>query len=305
MLAEAQGSTCTREAQQQNLAKAVHAALFAAHGGGAAATSKAGSPEAKVQPVGEDEGTSSWSTTCPATTTTLIPPSCNESGESGDSDAGHVPVTATVIDDVSSQSRQRRRDLFLSVALTQSSARSVAESIPPTPSVIQSSAQSTVASLPTPSVDRPPVASEEEEEEEEDQDWRPSFYVRKTTTLLSKDSCEDVVCGCASPVRVSIANESRHEALRAFLVSNGFDPAGGAMGSRRRMMLITYPLHVAAEHGNAGMTQLLLDEGADTRQKDSLGRTAASIALRRNNKAGSHEAVLRILTAAHDMRRSR
>lgn len=58
-----------------------------------------------------------------------------------------------------------------------------------------------------------------------------------------------------------------------------------------------YPIHVAAETGDATMLQLLIQEKADTAQKTSGGRTALELA-QKKNKAGSHQAVLTMLGAA-------
>eukprot|EP00930_Biecheleria_cincta_P026146 TRINITY_DN18481_c0_g1_i1.p1 TRINITY_DN18481_c0_g1~~TRINITY_DN18481_c0_g1_i1.p1 ORF type:complete len:273 (-),score=85.26 TRINITY_DN18481_c0_g1_i1:324-1142(-) len=58
-----------------------------------------------------------------------------------------------------------------------------------------------------------------------------------------------------------------------------------------------YPIHVAAETGDATLLKLLIQERADPAQKTSGGKTAVELA-QKKSKAGSHEAVLAILGAA-------
>jgi len=58
-----------------------------------------------------------------------------------------------------------------------------------------------------------------------------------------------------------------------------------------------YPVHVAAEMGDATLLRLLIEERADPAQKTSGGKTAVELA-QKKSKAGSHEAVLAILGAA-------
>jgi len=70
------------------------------------------------------------------------------------------------------------------------------------------------------------------------------------------------------------------EAVAAFLSANGFS---SAVAGRRRMMKTSYPLHVAAEKGDARMVELLLLEGADPELKDSSGRLPAEIARKRGH----------------------
>lgn len=70
------------------------------------------------------------------------------------------------------------------------------------------------------------------------------------------------------------------EAVAAFLSANGFSAVGAG---RRRLMKTSYPLHLAAERGDARMVELLLAAGADPEQKDSSGRLPADIARKRGN----------------------
>jgi len=85
----------------------------------------------------------------------------------------------------------------------------------------------------------------------------------------------------------------RREAVATFLVENGFT---GVTAKRKRLVFATYPLHVAAEKGDALLISYLLEEGADAQQRNSTGRTALQVA-RRKNKDGSHDEALRALGA--------
>mmetsp|Transcript_8921 Transcript_8921/g.21164 ORF Transcript_8921/g.21164 Transcript_8921/m.21164 type:complete len:239 (+) Transcript_8921:72-788(+) len=58
----------------------------------------------------------------------------------------------------------------------------------------------------------------------------------------------------------------------------------------------SYPLHKAAELGNARLVRMLLREGAIPKLLDSSGRTAVAVAQRRDRN-GSHAKVLAVLTA--------
>lgn len=58
-----------------------------------------------------------------------------------------------------------------------------------------------------------------------------------------------------------------------------------------------YPIHVAAEQGDAAIVELLISANADPKIKTSGGKTALELA-QKKNKAGSHDAVLRILGAS-------
>jgi hypothetical protein len=86
----------------------------------------------------------------------------------------------------------------------------------------------------------------------------------------------------------------RKEILDAFLTKNGFD---GVSNKRRRMLRPSvYPLHLAAEKGDAELIRLLLEAGADRLQKDSSGRTPQDVAKKKNRK-GSHDETLAALAA--------
>lgn len=60
---------------------------------------------------------------------------------------------------------------------------------------------------------------------------------------------------------------------------------------------LVYPIHVAAETGDADMVRLLLKKGADPKQKTSLGRTAFDIASEQD-RLGSHRDVLELVRGA-------
>jgi len=88
----------------------------------------------------------------------------------------------------------------------------------------------------------------------------------------------------------------RKTAVMAFLKENGF---ATVTSSKKVMMKTTYPLHVAAEAGNAKMVELLIKEGADPEQRTSTGKTAAQVAQAAQAKKSSlddaHDDVLRAL----------
>lgn len=86
----------------------------------------------------------------------------------------------------------------------------------------------------------------------------------------------------------------RKAILDVFLAENGFD----GVGNKRRRMLrpSVYPLHLAAEKGDAQLIRLLLEAGADRLLKDSSSRTPEDVA-KRKNKKGSHDEALAALAA--------
>lgn len=90
--------------------------------------------------------------------------------------------------------------------------------------------------------------------------------------------------------------DARKEALSRFYLQNGFtdknDPRRGGCAICKASE--TYPLHVAAEQRNATIVEMLLKDGANATLKNSSGKTALQVA-QKMNKAGSHDAVVRIL----------
>lgn len=89
------------------------------------------------------------------------------------------------------------------------------------------------------------------------------------------------------------AEQQSKAATDAFLKEWGF---AGPQAPRRKLLKTSYAIHKAAKLGNARVVEQLIKEGADTRQKDSRGKTAAQVAQRHNGK-GSHAAVLALLGA--------
>jgi len=91
-------------------------------------------------------------------------------------------------------------------------------------------------------------------------------------------------------------HEERKQALQRFFTRHGFtgmnDPrkSGCAVWGATT----TYPLHCAAELADVRTVEMLLKEGAKRLQKNSSGKTALQVA-QKKNKAGSHDAVLRLL----------
>ncbi|CAE7501257.1 unnamed protein product [Symbiodinium sp. CCMP2456] len=90
---------------------------------------------------------------------------------------------------------------------------------------------------------------------------------------------------------------ARHQVIVDFLQRNNF---GGVNAPRSRLGLrllseSVYPLHVAAQRGDAHMVQELLREKADPEKRSSSGRTAVDMAHAANH-FGSHCMVLEILS---------
>jgi len=98
-----------------------------------------------------------------------------------------------------------------------------------------------------------------------------------------------------SPVEDSGEQAAERKAiLEAFLAKNGFD---GVSNKRRRTLRTSmYPLHLAAEKGDARLIDLLLEAGADRLLTDSLGRTPQEVAAKKNRK-GSHDEALAALAS--------
>jgi len=85
----------------------------------------------------------------------------------------------------------------------------------------------------------------------------------------------------------------RRRSLERFFQKHGFtgvnEPRRG--GCSILGAITTYPLHVAAELAELETVDKLLQEGAVEAQRNSAGKTAAQVAMRKNVK-GSHDAVL-------------
>uniref|UniRef100_A0A7S4RXX3 Uncharacterized protein n=1 Tax=Alexandrium monilatum TaxID=311494 RepID=A0A7S4RXX3_9DINO len=88
----------------------------------------------------------------------------------------------------------------------------------------------------------------------------------------------------------------RRTAVMTFLKEHGFS---SVTSSKKVMLKTTYPLHVAAEAGNAKMVDMLIKEGAQPDQTNSQGKTAAQVAQAAQVKKGAmddaHEEVLSVL----------
>jgi len=134
-----------------------------------------------------------------------------------------------------------------------------------------------------------------EKEDIDTERWAEQIRMEKVMSIRSQGSVMK---------RHAQATRERREAVADFLAENGFIGASGIdcmtqlpaqiNAKRKKLMFSTYPLHVAAEKGDAIMIRHLLQEGANTEQRNTVGRTAAQVA-RRKNKDGSHDQALRAL----------
>mmetsp|Transcript_68581 Transcript_68581/g.155415 ORF Transcript_68581/g.155415 Transcript_68581/m.155415 type:complete len:205 (-) Transcript_68581:105-719(-) len=90
--------------------------------------------------------------------------------------------------------------------------------------------------------------------------------------------------------------QERKEALDTFCKRYGFADirAPRRSGCAVLASVTTYPLHWAAELGDARVVEMLLKEGVDTTQKNSAGKIAAQVA-QKKDKGGSHQAVRSLL----------
>jgi hypothetical protein len=85
--------------------------------------------------------------------------------------------------------------------------------------------------------------------------------------------------------------ESRKATVAAFLKQHGFSDVSAP---RRKFLKTKYPIHKAAKEGDSSLVEMLLLEGADPKQKDSRGKTAAQVAHAKDSK-GSHSSVIALL----------
>eukprot|EP00441_Pelagodinium_beii_P046435 CAMPEP_0197619538 /NCGR_PEP_ID=MMETSP1338-20131121/542_1 /TAXON_ID=43686 ORGANISM="Pelagodinium beii, Strain RCC1491" /NCGR_SAMPLE_ID=MMETSP1338 /ASSEMBLY_ACC=CAM_ASM_000754 /LENGTH=253 /DNA_ID=CAMNT_0043188517 /DNA_START=69 /DNA_END=830 /DNA_ORIENTATION=+ len=98
------------------------------------------------------------------------------------------------------------------------------------------------------------------------------------------------------------AEKERQDLLAAFLKRHGFGT--DVCGPKQKqeacglpfLSKTIYPIHCAAELGDAAMVEMLIKEGANPAQKTSGGKTAAELAAKKA-KGSSHDAVLRLLGA--------
>ncbi|CAE7210750.1 YIPF1 [Symbiodinium sp. CCMP2456] len=102
-------------------------------------------------------------------------------------------------------------------------------------------------------------------------------------------------------VRRQAKEKEQQRRVEEFLHANGFVALDHAKRVQDAWFLpfrarSVYPIHVAAELGDAGMVEMLIQEGADPAQRTSNGKMASQLA-RKRNKGGSHDAVLRVLSS--------
>ncbi|CAE7191348.1 iga [Symbiodinium natans] len=82
--------------------------------------------------------------------------------------------------------------------------------------------------------------------------------------------------------------------VMAWLKKQGFS---GINTVKKSFFSSTYPLHKAAEVGNAKMVKLLLEQGANPALKNSAGKTAQEVVMLKK-KGESHKEVLSLLSDA-------
>eukprot|EP00439_Symbiodinium_sp_Y106_P085757 s465_g29.t2 len=82
--------------------------------------------------------------------------------------------------------------------------------------------------------------------------------------------------------------------VMAWIKKQGFT---GINNAKKSFFSSTYPLHKAAEVGNAKMVKLLLEQGANPALKNSAGKTAQEVVLQKK-KGESHKEVLSLLSDA-------
>jgi pyruvate/2-oxoglutarate dehydrogenase complex dihydrolipoamide acyltransferase (E2) component len=97
----------------------------------------------------------------------------------------------------------------------------------------------------------------------------------------------------AEEQKLAEERQRRKEVVDAFLKANKFK---GVNAPKKSMLGTTYPLHRAVEKVDVQMVEDLIQEGADTQQKNSYGRTPAQLAQKKDKK-GSHTAILQKLEA--------
>lgn len=88
---------------------------------------------------------------------------------------------------------------------------------------------------------------------------------------------------------------ARKNATMAWLKKQGF--AGVNKPKKSLFSGTTYPLHKAAETGDAKIVGGLLEQGANPAQKNSSGKTAQEVVMKKK-KADSHKEVLELLETA-------
>jgi hypothetical protein len=91
----------------------------------------------------------------------------------------------------------------------------------------------------------------------------------------------------------------REQKVDQFLKLNGFSSlqSGGVKSKRRKMLQVSYPLHVAVAQKNEEMVQLLLGAGADPSVKNSWQRTPLQLGLNVLRLEVTHPIVCNLLRA--------
>ena len=91
--------------------------------------------------------------------------------------------------------------------------------------------------------------------------------------------------------------QKNEEQLKRFLQEHTFSQSVDKPKVSRFSFMreVLYPIHVAAMLGDAQMVRLLMQAGADLKQRTSKGRTAADLAFEKD-VSGSHRDVLDLLT---------
>lgn len=141
--------------------------------------------------------------------------------------------------------------------------------------------------------DVPSEALPSQVQEQHEAEMRLAQKAREADMLRQKEEEE-----CA---RRQAKEKEQQRRVEEFLHANGFVALDHAKRVQDAWFLpfrarTVYPIHVAAESGDAGMVEMLIQEGADPAQRTSNGKIASQLA-RKRNKGGSHDAVLRVLSS--------
>ncbi|CAE7315920.1 unnamed protein product [Symbiodinium natans] len=139
------------------------------------------------------------------------------------------------------------------------------------------------------------LAAEKAREEQRQAEARAAEKAREAE-LRQKEQKEE-----EERARRQAREKERQQRVEEFLQAHGFVALGHAKRVQDAcglpfMARTVYPIHVAAELADAGMVEMMIQEGADPTQRTSNGKTASELA-RKRNKGGSHDAVLRALSS--------
>lgn len=111
---------------------------------------------------------------------------------------------------------------------------------------------------------------------------------RFETLRAEREHAERVESRQRGEAKSAFQERERKAHVIAFLKAEGF---GGVNQPKQSLLRTVFPLHHAAETGNARMVELLLKEGADPRLLNSWGQTAEQVA-QSKGASGPHAAVL-------------